>query len=150
MLTITLPGKQEAFFYSYFSGAAIEAQRDLSSQAERGSGLSVGTPALLLGLSPVTVHSVFQSLRATITLGLKKPSVSLLFRNRTRALPGRGEGVCSQSDRARGSEAGDGPGQGVRVAVLRKQERQQPARRPGHVARGGHPEDPVQKLPRCA
>ena len=73
----------------------------------------------------------------------------LFSRHRTRTFPRWGKGIYPQSDWARGFEARDRPSQGVRVAVLREQECQQPAHRPGHVAGGGHPEDPLQKFPRC-
>lgn len=70
-------------------------------------------------------------------------------RHRARAFPRRGKGVHPQPGWTRSSEAWGGPGQGVRVAVLREQECESPAHRPGHVAGGRHPEDTVQELPRC-
>lgn len=89
------------------------------------------------------------SMPGQITTETHPTHMSLYSRNCTCTFHRRGKGIYPQSDWTGSLEARDRPGQGVCVAILREQECKQLAHCPGHVASGGHPEDPVQKFPRC-
>lgn len=96
----------------------------------------------------VTLLSFHSAPRAGTACALQAISLCLFPRDRPCAVPRGGEGHGPQPARTGGAETRPGAGQGVRVAVLCEQERQQPAHCPWHVTRGGDPADLVQELPR--